>query len=86
MVMTVEDVNLIESANEVMTRFFPTSSEHEIASKSLFRQASIRSTRSRLLSQNNKPLETSISPDNSGEDDIFLINDNEDELNRKNLK
>ena len=36
-VMKVDDVNLIESSNEIMTRFFPTSNEEQMASKSLFR-------------------------------------------------
>ena len=42
-VMTVDDVNLIESANEIMTRFFPTSNEENLASKSLFRQKTLDS-------------------------------------------
>lgn len=49
--MTVDDVNLIESANEIMTRFFPTSNEENMASKSLFRQKTfIETTQSKSLS------------------------------------
>jgi hypothetical protein len=72
--MTVDDVNLIESANEIMTRFFPTSNEENMASKSLFRQKTfIETTQSKSLSLSQKLRGTNnISPDYSEEEELFV--------------
>lgn len=71
-VMTVDDVNLIESANEIMTRFFPTSNEEQMASKSLFRQKT-QDFRSRKATTVNSTLRaTNISPVDSEEDELFI--------------
>jgi hypothetical protein len=70
--MTVDDVNLIESANEIMTRFFPTSNQENMASKSLFRQKTlIEITQSKSLSVSQKLRGTDISPDFSEEEELF---------------
>lgn len=72
-VVTVTDVNLVESANEVMTRFFPTSNENELASRSVFRAA--LKIRSRLPTLKvSKDLTKNISPDNSEDDELFPEN------------
>lgn len=73
--MTVDDVNLIESANEIMTRFFPTSNEENLASKSLFRQKTIDpiEAKKRVLSQ--KLRGTNISPDYSEEEEELFVDE-----------
>lgn len=70
--MTVDDVNLIESANEIMTRFFPTSNEEQMASKSLFRQKTQDFRSKKATSVTNTLRATNISPVDSEEDELFI--------------
>jgi len=71
-VMRVDDVNLIESANEIMTRFFPTSNEEQMASKSIFRQKKQDLTSSKHTTVSNTLRATNISPVDSEEDELFI--------------